>query len=349
MASREIWDARPIHFLKLIIESKRFSVENLAACPVCHHTNISPMGTVSDHTLTAQEAYHLNLCHHCTLQFLNPRPSENEMGQYYPIAYHKLIPASGNLSTIKKIILASCFGYPLENNTSLFYTSILKLLQPFLKNKIGRQIPDFIEDGFLLEIGCGRGEYLAKMRDLGWNVRGVDVSQEAIDFARSHYQLDVCVAGADNLPYDDAFFDVVFLKHVIEHLHEPIAAMQEICRVLKPNGRILITTPNTNSLGNKLFGRQWVHYDPPRHLMVYNLKSLSHLFNLTGVEMLTFNAPVTNSHSVFRQSFVTTFNGRFTLANKLLGRAYFFLIWFLTLFGLNMGEELHAVGVKSQS
>ena len=65
--------------------------------------------------------------------------------------------------------------------------------------------------------------------------------------------------------------------------------------------------------------------------------------------MLTFNTPATNSHSVFRQSFSTVFNGRLESLNKLLGRIYFFLIWSLTLFGLNMGEELQAIGVKSQS
>jgi SAM-dependent methyltransferase len=269
------------------------------------------------------------------------------MAQYYSTAYYKLKPFNDKLSPMKKIALASWFGYPLANGTSPLHTGFFKLLQPFLKNKMGRQIPDFVEDGSLLEIGCGRGEYLAKMRDLGWNVRGVDVSQEAIDFAKSHYQLDVCVAWADNLPYDDASFDIVFLKHVIEHLHEPIAIMKEIYRVLKPNGRILITTPNANSLGNRLFGKQWIAYDPPRHLMVYNQKSLSHLFYLIGVELLTYNAPTTNSGSVFRQSFAATFDGRFSLVNKLLGRVYFFLIWFLTLLGLNMGEELHAIGVKS--
>lgn len=324
-------------------------MENLAVCPVCQRTNFSTIGKVSDHSQTTQESFLLNSCRHCGLQFINPRPFEDEMAQYYSTAYYKLTPFNDKMSTMKKFALASWFGYPLTNGASPFHTGVFKLLQPFFKNKLGRQIPDFVEDGFLLEIGCGRGEYLAKMRDFGWNVRGVDVSQEAIDFAKNHYQLDVCVAGADNLPYDDAFFDVVFLKHVIEHLHEPIAIMKEIFRVLKPNGRILMTTPNTSSLGNRLFGKQWMHYDPPRHLMVYNPKSLSHLFNLTGVALLTLNAPATNSSSVFRQSFATTFDGRFALVNKLLGRVYFFLIWFSTLLDLNMGEELHAVGVKSQS
>jgi 2-polyprenyl-3-methyl-5-hydroxy-6-metoxy-1,4-benzoquinol methylase len=324
-------------------------MENLAVCPVCQHTNFSTIGTINNHSPTTQESFLLNSCHHCGLQFINPRPIEDEMAQYYPRTYYKLVPSNGKMPTMKKFALASWFGYPLENGASRFYPILFRIFQPFFKNKLGRQIPDFIENGFLLEIGCGRGEYLAKMRDLGWNVRGVDVNQEAIDFASSHYQLDVCVTRADNLPYDDAFFDVVFLKHVIEHLHEPITAMKEICRVMKPDGRILITTPNTNSLGNKLFGERWMSYDPPRHLMVHNKKSLSHLFNLTGVEMLTFNTPATNSHSVFRQSFSTVCNGRLEPFNKLLSRIYFFLIWFSTLFGLNIGEELHTVGGKSKT
>jgi SAM-dependent methyltransferase len=337
-------------------------MENLTVCPICQRTNFSAIGKVNSHSPAMQESFLLNSCHHCGLQFINPRPFEDEMTQYYPTVYYKLTPFNDKLSTMKKFALSSWFGYPLDRGFisfpnwslgtrmgNLFYAGIFKLLQPFLKNKTGRQIPDFIEDGVLLEIGCGRGEYLAKMRNLGWNVRGVDVSQEAIDFARSHYQLEVCVAGADHLPYDDAFFDIVFLKHVLEHLREPIAAMQEIRRVLKPNGRILITTPNTNSLGNKFFGRRWVAYDPPRHLMIYNKKSLAHLFNASGFELLACHAPATNSSSVFRQSFSTAFNGRLKPVNHLLGCAYFFLIWFLTLFGLNMGEELQAVGVQTRS
>lgn len=116
--------------------------------------------------------------------------------------------------------------------------------------------------GRVLEIGCGEGGSAAYLHDCQEFV-GTDLSEAAIERARSSYaaksnfrflQMD-----AMNLKFDDGCFDVVIAKEVIEHLPEPERAIREAYRVLKPNGRLVVTSPNRDSLHlrvNRLLGHQ---------------------------------------------------------------------------------------------
>ncbi len=318
-------------------------METLAACPVCGQADITPVAEIPDYEAADRVKYHLKRCAHCEAHFINPRPPEEEMGKYYRPTYYKLRRVSADFSPFKRAALSAWFGYPAPDGASLI---LARLLGPVLKNKVGRQTPPFVPGGTLLELGIGRGEFLLKMRRLGWQVKGVDISPAALRFVRQQYHLDACLAGSRRLPYNDHAFDVVFLKHTLEHIHHPNPVMGEIYRVLKPGGRVLITTPNVNSLGNRLFGSRWAAYALPRHLVLYNKKSLCHLLARHNLAVRSCLAPATNSQAVFMHSFGLLFPGRFKRLNRLLGWSHFGLLWLLSLGGLYLGEELQAIGEK---
>jgi SAM-dependent methyltransferase len=74
----------------------------------------------------------------------------------------------------------------------------------------------------------------------------------------------------------------VTLSHVIEHVHDPLAALREAFRVLKPGGHIWLATPNIGSLGHARFGADWRGLEPPRHLVLFNNNSLQKALDDAG-------------------------------------------------------------------
>lgn len=118
-----------------------------------------------------------------------------------------------------------------------------------------------IKPGFkLLEIGCGRGEFLESFEKAGINCYGVDLSGHC-----SKNKINVKVICQDiskeNLAYPDNFFDVVYHKSFLEHFYSPANVMKETYRVLKPGGQIIILTPDWTSQ-MKVFYEDFTHCRP---------------------------------------------------------------------------------------
>ena len=129
-----------------------------------------------------------------------------------------------------------------------------------------------VPDGRLLDVGCGSGLFLARMRALGWQVCGVEPDSEAARIGRERYGLDIRSTVED---LESEWFDAVTLHHVIEHLPDPLAVLTKVRRRLRPEGRLVVVTPNPEGLGRRIFRRNWIHWDPPRHLHVFSAESLA--------------------------------------------------------------------------
>jgi len=112
----------------------------------------------------------------------------------------------------------------------------------------------------LLEIGCGRGEFLDAFQQLGMNCYGVDLSDHGFCNLKD-IQVVRCDISQDALPFEDSSFDIVYNKSLIEHLYSPDHLMKETCRVLKPGGRVVILTPDWVSQ-MKVFYEDYTHSRP---------------------------------------------------------------------------------------
>ena len=98
-----------------------------------------------------------------------------------------------------------------------------------------------------LDLGCGTGYGAAELSNRARNVLGIDLSQEALIYARTHYSppnLHWTQATATTLPFADSSFDLITAFEVIEHLDNWPALLSEARRVLAPNGLFLVSTPN---------------------------------------------------------------------------------------------------------
>lgn len=102
---------------------------------------------------------------------------------------------------------------------------------------------DINKEGKILEIGCGAGDFLNEFAKAGMKAHGIDRESSAIEFS-NNLDIKVCDISKDKLPYPDNYFDLIYHKSLIEHLYDPANLMKESYRTLKPNGKIIILTPD---------------------------------------------------------------------------------------------------------
>jgi ubiquinone/menaquinone biosynthesis C-methylase UbiE len=145
-----------------------------------------------------------------------------------------------------------------------YYYNVMKSgspIQRFWHEKRFQEIIDRIEDGLkVLDFGCGPGTFLSLLGGLRSNVTatGVDIGSKQIEFARKlihkqalndRIQFSIIEEAFKELPFEDKSFDIIASIEVVEHIHPFFAhrVLAEAKRVLKPKGRLLITTPNYRS------------------------------------------------------------------------------------------------------
>jgi len=129
--------------------------------------------------------------------------------------------------------------------------------------------------GKILDLGCGTGYGSKILFDKGSEVYAIDNSKEAIGYAKKNYSgPKYHCNSAEQLPFEDNFFDAVCAFEVIEHIKDPEAVLNEAHRVLKRNGDLFISTPNPRHLRNVilhiLFRRPYPKKSDPNN--IYHLK-----------------------------------------------------------------------------
>jgi 2-polyprenyl-3-methyl-5-hydroxy-6-metoxy-1,4-benzoquinol methylase len=111
------------------------------------------------------------------------------------------------------------------------------------------------------------------MARLGWDATGLDFDPRAIAAARSR-GLNVSAGDVRSMAYSAASFDAIVMTHVIEHVVDPVGLLKECRRILKPQGTLVLVTPNPSSLGHRIYGRAWRGLEPPRHLVIFPPEAL---------------------------------------------------------------------------
>jgi SAM-dependent methyltransferase len=140
--------------------------------------------------------------------------------------------------------------------------------------------------GDVLDVGCAYGQYLQFLLNLGWRVTGIELDPEAAKSAGESLQAPVLAGPAETRLADlpDASFDLVTMWHVLEHLTNPLAALVQIRRVLRPGGRLVLEVPNFGSLWSRVFGRFWFPLELPFHLFHFSAASIRELLTAAGFE-----------------------------------------------------------------
>jgi 2-polyprenyl-3-methyl-5-hydroxy-6-metoxy-1,4-benzoquinol methylase len=154
---------------------------------------------------------------------------------------------------------------------------------------------DDISGGKILDVGCGDGRFLSRMHARGWTVDGIDFDAQAIATVKQKYGLHLRHGNLLKAGLEANSFDAVTMSHVVEHLPDPIAFVNEIHRILKPGGRFVATTPNADGLGHKKFGQHWWGLDAPRHLHVFSAASLAEVGRRGGFTNVKISSTSANA------------------------------------------------------
>ncbi|MBI1824728.1 MAG: class I SAM-dependent methyltransferase [Nitrospirae bacterium] len=212
----------------------------------------------------------------CRLVWLDPLPKKEELAKAYR-NYHTHLSRKPNLNQI---------AFSLVRRVLTLLELPVYLLSGMQRERVqakymflAGQLP-----GKLLDVGCGGGRFLNRMKKKGWEVEGIERDPLAVERVSKKYRIPVTTGTLPESGYPSGYFDVITLSHMIEHEHDPLGLIHEIYRILKPGGLMVIVTPNCDGLAHRKFGKYWRGLEPPRHLYLYSADSLRLCLGRSGFD-----------------------------------------------------------------
>lgn len=138
----------------------------------------------------------------------------------------------------------------------------------------------------LLEVGSGMGHLVGQLSDT-FEAYGMDLNHWAVKKSKEAAERSSLQTGsAQELPYEDGAFNVVIIKHIVEHLPDPAKAILEIGRVTDKNGILILATPNLGSLLKPWKGDKWIGYQDPTHISLKEPGEWLALIRAAGFEFV---------------------------------------------------------------
>jgi 2-polyprenyl-3-methyl-5-hydroxy-6-metoxy-1,4-benzoquinol methylase len=261
-------------------------------------------GRQADRVCGTPGEYTLRECGACGMAWLDAEPAAEPHGDGY---YTRSTDAArlrreAAIAPAERLVLAARLGYP--PCAPAGWTARLLAFVPPWRERC-ESIPLYLRaapGARLLDVGCGNGIFAARMRELGWTVSGVEPDAGAAALARDVFGLDVHTGTLEDARLPAAGYDAVTLNHVIEHVPDPQTTLEQCRRVLRPGGRLVITTPNIGSLGRRLFSEDWMHWDVPRHRFLFSCASLGVLARRAGLTPLSLGTTARSARWTLRRS-----------------------------------------------
>jgi len=204
-------------------------------------------------------------CRGCGLLRTDPRPTLDTIDFYYPADYHPYLSTR---------VGASGAPVPLPRRGPL-RRLIGRVLRP-----VNHELPS-CAPGRMLEIGCGSGAFLHEMAGLGWRVHGLEPSVEA-GAAAAALGYPVHVGPLETAPDPEQPYDLIVGWMVLEHLHEPIAALEKLGRWSVPGAWLVASVPDAGAWEFRLFGPTWYALHLPGHLFHYTSRTIGRVLERGG-------------------------------------------------------------------
>ncbi len=199
-------------------------------------------------------------CNNCELIYLNPMPSNEVLKVHYPDVFYS------------------------TDSISIFYSNILDY---FKIKKIER----YQKNGLILDVGCGKGHFLKKFQDRGWQCFGNDLSEEGCRSAKKRVA-NVFQGQLSSCNFEDNKFDLVMFNHSFEHITSPQEEIIEAKRILRKDGWLHLGLPNIGGNQFQLFKELWVNLEIPRHCYHYSPETISKLLEKNNFTDISISYPI---------------------------------------------------------
>lgn len=259
--------------------------EDAVRCGECGGPGDRLYEGLCDRHFGGEGSWAIAYCKSCDRYGLDPEPSADQIRNSYREYYtHDGAPGGGFEGWLKHAVPGVCLGY--RDRVSWFQRvagGLVAMVGPL--RTLGERAVLWLggaERGRLLDVGCGSGETMLRMRDLGWEVVGVEFDVEAARVAAERAGAPVLATLEE---VEAGSFDAVVLDHVVEHLADAPSTLRSCWRALRPGGRLALATPNAGSAARHRFGPNWLHWDPPRHLALRGERGLRDLVCESGFEV----------------------------------------------------------------
>lgn len=247
----------PDHHL-LILKNNKIN------CPICNSNKNQLLYELYDDRYGYTDLFCIYQCQNCSHKYLNHNFTAQELKELYTNYYPR---SSYNVEDYKP--------NDFKNNFISWFNGVRRSAFTYVPKNVK-----------VLDIGCGFGESLGYHNKRGCEVYGVEVDANVIKVAEK-YGFNIKIGLFNENDYKENFFDYVTMDQVLEHIVDPIVMLRGVSKVLSKNGKLIISTPNSNGWGAWLFGKKWINWHVPYHLHHFSKKSLQLLADKTGFEILT--------------------------------------------------------------
>lgn len=295
-------------------------------CILCGREGIIAHSALRDRLYGVKGEWNMVECTNpaCGLLWLDPPPSKEELARFYENYY--------------------THGH---NEKKAERPAIIEQLKGMIYRLTGKRQAEEMylsqsRPGKLLDIGCGDGEFLNKMKIKGWRVEGIDPDEKAVSTCKGKYGINCRRGEMETTEIENETYDAITAKHVLEHIYDPLMALKKCHAALKKGGVLTLLTPNLRSLGHRLYNKDWRGLEPPRHLFLFSANALSRILRQAGFTKIKLFSTAANANIIVEGS-MRIKQGK---TNPILSWFYMVLEALLIRLGFQIGEELVLVARK---
>lgn len=223
-------------------------------CPVCGGQGLFALSSPDRNRGIKGGPFHYHRCNECrSLYCVNP---PKNMGAHYPADYYTLPRSREELA-----------GWAVHEK---YKTDLLT---------------QFIDRGSLIEIGPANGAFALLAKDIGFDVTVIEVDKHCAEFIQSVLNIRAIHASDEIQALASAGpADAIAMWQVLEHLSHPAEVLKAAAQTLRPEGVLIVATPNPMALQFRILGKAWVHLDAPRHVVLIPLATIEKLAVSAGLE-----------------------------------------------------------------
>lgn len=227
----------------------------------------------------------------CGISWLKPIPTQNELEEAF------------QANSIHGESFDDDYFAPQYSFAGWLLLSACRIMQKVMRIEKKREnfyLHALIDEkpGRLLEVGCGCGDRLVALRNLGWDVERQEVDPVAVNYCVEKQGLLVSIDRFEELKANHELYDIILMSHFLECVQEPMTLLKDCLRLLKPGGKLLLTTPNNKSLGHFVYKKYWFSLNPPRHSLIYTSSALKKLLFEAGFDKVKVSTVAINHEHV---------------------------------------------------